>query len=263
VAAVRTLCARSIWLDNGVIREIGETKSVLDAYAAALYAKQQDIDSAAKIHVTKDKAIKEIPKPQRDCRLDFVNNSNLRNDLEVFDFNKDAFRWGDGLAKITATYLQDTNGTRLNWIIGGEEVVLTIEARAFQDLRSVILGFQVRDRLGQNLFGDNTFITTFDSPVSIKPETSFRAKFHFLMPILPQGTYAITVAIATGTQQDHVIHDWVNESLFFESHNGFAVSGLVGVPMHDIHIEEFIGVSESAPRADVFRTNPAAYREGT
>ncbi len=238
IAAVRALCARSIWLDNGVIREVGETKFVLDAYATALYARQQDIDSAAKTPAVKDGAIKGAAKPQRDCRLDFINNSNLRNDIEVFGFNKDAARWGDGLAKITTTYLQDTNGTPLSWIIGGEEVVLTIEARALQDLRGVILGFMVRDRLGQNLFGDNTFITTFDSPVSIKSETLFRAKFCFLMPILPQGTYAITAAIATGTQQDHVIHDWVNESLFFESHNGFSVSGLVGVPMHGIQIEE-------------------------
>jgi len=239
IAAVRALCARSIWLDNGVIREVGETKFVLDAYATALYARQQDIDSAAKTPVVKNGAIKGAAKPQRDCRLEFINNSNLRNDIEVFGFNKDAARWGDGLAKITATFLQDTNGTPLSWIIGGEEVVLTIDAIALQDLRDVILGFMVRDRLGQNLFGDNTFITTFDSPVSIKSETSFRAKFRFLMPILPQGAYAITAAIATGTQQDHVIHDWVNESLFFESHNGFSVSGLVGVPMHGIQIEEF------------------------
>lgn len=238
IAAVRALCARAIWLENGVIREVGETKFVLDAYATALYAKEQDVDNAAKQFAVKDKVIKEVSKRKRDCRLDFINNSNLRNDIEVFEFNKEAIAWGDGLAKITATYLQDTNGTTLSWIIGGEEVVLTIEALALQDLQRVAIGFIVRDRLGQNLFGDNTIITTFDSPVTIASETLFRAQFRFLMPILPHGTYAISPAVVTGTQQEHIVHDWINEVLMFESHNGLGVNGLIGVPMHEIKLEK-------------------------
>lgn len=240
LAAVRALCARAIWLDNGAVREVGETKDVLDAYATALYAKEQDVDNAAKQSSVKDSVIKEVSKQKRDCRLDFVNNSNLRNDIKVFDFNKEAARWGAGLAKITNTYLQDTNGIPVSWIIGGEEVILTIEALALQELRGVFVGFMVRDRLGQILFGDNTYLTTVDSPVTIRANHSFKAIFRFLMPILPQGVYEIAPAIAVGTQQDHVIHEWINEAIFIESHNGFAVSGLVGVPMHAIEIGEFI-----------------------
>lgn len=240
LAAVRALCAKTVWLDDGAVREAGETKTVLDAYATALYAKEQDVDNAAKQSAVKDDVIQEISKQKRDCRLDFINNTNLRNDIEIFEFNKEATRWGDGLAKITSTYLQDTNGIPLSWTIGGEEVVLTIEALALQELRGVFVGFMVRDRLGQNLFGDNTYLTTIDAPVTIRATSSFRTTFHFLMPVLPQGTYAITAAIAVGTQQNHVVHEWANESLFFESHNGFAVSGLVGIPMHIIEISEFI-----------------------
>jgi len=240
IAAVRALCTRAVWLDHGVVREIGEAKPVLDAYLTAVYADQQDIDGAAKTPAVKNSAIKEVLKPRRDCRLDFVNRTNLRNNIEVFEFNENAARWGDGLAKITSTYLQDIHGTHLSWVIGGEEVILTIEARALQALGGVIVGFMVKDRLGQNLFGDNTFITTIDSPVFIKAGASFRAKFRFLMPILPQGTYAIMAGVATGTQRDHRMHDWVHESLFFESHKESAVNGIVGVPIHDIQIEELV-----------------------
>lgn len=238
IPAVRALCARAIWLENGGIREIGETKAVLDSYATAIYAREQDVENAAKQSAVKNNAIKEISQQRRDCRLDFINSSNLRNDIEVFELNKDAIAWGGGLAKITTTCLQDTNGTPLSWIIGGEEVVLSIEAMALQELSGVIVGFMVRDRLGQNLFGDNTYITTIDKPVSIRANSTVRGAFRFLMPILPQGTYAITATIAVGTQQNHVIHEWVSEALFFESHNNFSVSGLVGVPMHSVQIEE-------------------------
>jgi lipopolysaccharide transport system ATP-binding protein len=236
LASVRAFCAKAIWLDKGVVREFGETKMVLDAYATSLYTKEQDLYDFAKPSVEKDSVTTYETKLKRDFRLDFLNNSNLRNDIEVFEFDKDAIAWGDGLAKITATGLEDTNGTPLSWIVGGEEVVLAIDALAKEELKGVIVGFMVRDRLGQNLFGDNTYLTTIDNPVNVIDNSVFRTTFSFLMPILPQGTYAITAAIATGTQQDHMVHDWVNESLFFESHNVSSVSGLVGVPMHNIQI---------------------------
>ena len=237
LAAVRAFCYKSIWLDKGAVREFGETKVVLDAYATSLYAKEQDLYNHPRpSSVAKDSVIKHQTKLKRDFRLDFLNNSNLRNDIEVFDFDKDAMAWGDGLAKITVTSLQDINGISLSWIVGGEELVLAIDAVAKEELQGVIVGFMVRDRLGQNLFGDNTYLTTIDNPVNIIANSAFRTTFSFLMPILPKGTYAITVAIATGTQQDHIVHDWINESLFFESHNVSSVSGLVGVPMHNIQI---------------------------
>jgi lipopolysaccharide transport system ATP-binding protein len=245
LAVVRALCGRSIWLDNGAVREVGETKAVLDTYATALYAKEQNVDNAAMQSTGKESLIKEASKQKRDCRLDFINNSNLRNDIEVFEFNMGATRWGDGLAKITATYLQDTNGIPLSWIIGGEEVVLGIEALALQELRGVFVGFQVRDRLGQILFGDSTYITTIDNPVTIRANYPLITTFSFLMPMLPQGIYAIVIAIATGTQQEHLIHEWLDEALFFESHNATTINGLIGVPMHAIEISEFISPDSS------------------
>ncbi len=238
IAAVRTLCNRSIWLDNGIIRASGDTKTVIDSYMTEVYAKQQAINPLDDSASDSNPEGSAVTRPKRDCRLDFINQSNLRNDIEVFDFDEDAYRWGDGLAKINSIRIEDATGNPLSWTLGGEEVLLIIEATCKDTLHAVILGFMVRDRLGQNLFGDNTFLTTQDNPVSIRAQSTARAQFRFLMPILPAGSYAITAAIATGTQKDHIIHDWMNEALFFESHNGFTVSGLVGVPMHNISIEE-------------------------
>jgi len=243
LAVVRSLCDQAIWLDNGVIRDAGETKTVLDRYAKSIYAKEQEVEAATThLPVTNN-----IPKPRtrqkRDCRLDFINNTNLRNDIEVFEFNQDAESWGDGKAKITFTQLQDLNGAPLSWIVGGEEVVLAIEALALEELKSVIVGFMVRDRLGQNLFGDNTYLATFDKPIAVEENHLFRSNFHFFMPLLPRGTYAITAAVAVGTQQNHIVHQWTNEAVYFESHNGIGVNGLVGVPMQSITIEKVSSIS--------------------
>lgn len=238
LAVVRSLCDQTIWLDNGAVRETGETKSVLDSFAKFIYAKEQDIAGVTMQSKSRNNGSKIPFKQTRDCRLDFINNSNLRNDIEVFEFNQNEASWGDGKAKITSTQLQDLKGTPLSWIIGGEEVVLAIEALAKEDLRNVIVGFMVRDRLGQNLFGDNTYLTTIDKPIAVEATHTFRGDFHFFMPLLPSGTYTITAAIAVGTQENHVVHHWTHEAVFFESHNVNGVNGLVGVPMQSIKIEK-------------------------
>lgn len=234
VAAVRAICQRAIWLDRGVIRMQGETKAVVDAYAASLYEKQQDI-AKANVNVESDSpSTQTAPSWKRDVRQDFINCTNLRNDICISDWEEHGERWGDGGARITAVRVTDRAGIPLSWMIGGEEVSLTIEATAAADLAGVIIGFLVRDRLGQPLFGDNTFLTTIDAPVSATLGQTVVGKFGFIMPILPHGTYAVTAAVATGTQDDHVINDWTNSALTFESHNRSAVSGMIGIPMHSI-----------------------------
>jgi lipopolysaccharide transport system ATP-binding protein len=237
LATIRSLCPKVIWLENGVVREFGETKEVLDAYATSIYSKNQDVVGVERKSLEESSKKKDI-KQKRDCRLSFINNSNLRNEIQIFEFNKDAIGWGDGGAKITDTNLLDTDGVPLSWIIGGEEVVLAIEAIAMQDLSNIIVGFMVRNKLGQNLFGDSTYLTTINEPTNIGKNSAFKTIFRFQMPLMPQGTYAITSGVATGTQQDHVVHEWIHEALFFESHNGYSVNGLIGVPMHDIQISE-------------------------
>lgn len=236
IAAVRSICTRSIWLDKGIMKGIGDTKTILDAYTVDIYADQQDTNGAAKKTEFKSNELLNVVK--RDCRLDFVNNSNLRNDIQVFELNEHAYTWGNGKAKIIATFISYKNNMPVSWIIGGEEIILTIKAKAFEDLQDVILGFQVRNRTGQILFGDNTFLTTYGSPFCVKAGTLFQAQFKFLLPILPKGNYAVVSAIVVGTQQDHIVLDWNNESIFFESHNGISPTGLVGIPMQSIHIEK-------------------------
>lgn len=236
IAAIRAICTRSIWLENGEIRMKGHSKEVADAYAAALYGKQQSIGGA--------QHAEQVPKPRppvvnwlRDARQDFINLSNLRNDIQVFEFDEQAPRWGDGGAKITSVLLLDSQETPLSWMIGGEDVRLRVDAIALLDLYHVSVGFLVRDRLGQSLFGDNTILTTSDTPRFVKAGQAFQAQFHFLMPLLPQGTYTVTIAIAVGSQENHVINDWVNNAVMFQSNNRSGVAGMVGIPMRRIELE--------------------------
>ena len=133
-----------------------------------------------------------------------------------------------GGALIELVALQDNEGRRLDWIVGGEEVTVCLRARvqSGQPLIRPIMGFYVKDRLGQALFGDNTFLVYQDEPVLAEPGSLLVARFRFRMPILPHGDYTISAAIADGTQHDHIQHHWWHDALYFKSHSSSQSHGL-------------------------------------
>jgi len=106
------------------------------------------------------------------------------------------------------------------------------------DLDSPIIGFLVKDRLGQHLFGDNTYLSYSADPRPAVAGEDLIARFTFRMPVLPVGDYAVDIAAASGVQQDHVTHCWYNDMLVFKSHASSVRQGygLVGIPMLEIEL---------------------------
>jgi lipopolysaccharide transport system ATP-binding protein len=72
--------------------------------------------------------------------------------------------------------------------------------------------------------------------VRVRTGDVVRATFEFRIPTLPKGPYVIAVAVATGTQHEHVIEEWIDTAFYFESHNAFSPGGLVGIPMRRIEL---------------------------
>ena len=173
----------------------------------------------------------------RDVRQDFINHSSIRNDLEIFRFKGDGDKFGLSKAHVQDVYLTDEAGGPVSWFVGGELVVLVVKAHAEIELDQAIVGFLVKDKNGQHLFGENTYLTFIENAVKISEGKDFIARFKFRMPIMPSGDYTIGVAIANGTQDSHVIHSWVHDAIAFKSHSTSVSAGLVGIPMIDIELQ--------------------------
>ena len=167
-------------------------------------------------------------------RLDYINQTTLRNDIELFPSSIDGSSFGKGGADITKVELLDEYGVPLSWLVGGEQVNLVIHCIALDELLSPIAGFQVKDRLGQVVFADNTYLTYMKLPWNISESESFIASFEFDMPIMPVGEYSIGAAIAEGTQDKHVQHKWIHDAMIFKVHSSQVCHGLIGVPMIDV-----------------------------
>jgi lipopolysaccharide transport system ATP-binding protein len=234
--SIRSLCNYAFWLEKGQVMQEGAPNEVCELYLEAFYEAQQGKSSTTKL-----RAFKKIDDslPFIDQRLEFINASNLRNDLQIFKFDPDSASFGKGSAQIHDVRLLDGNEHPLAWVVGGEKVTLRINAYVYQDLDSPIIGFYVNDRLGQNLFGDNTFLTYRKHRVCCQAGKELQADFVFYMPLLPFGEYSVTVAIANGTQDIHEQHHWIHDAVLFKSESSSVASGLIGIPMLEIKLQAF------------------------
>ncbi len=243
MGAILNFCNKAIWLENGSIKAQGKPKEITELYLE----KQYKAESGEELYPSNGSSIpdeeqksplplKENGKQPRDMRLDFINQTNLRNDIELFPFTPDSSEFGIGGAKVLSVQLTDSKNQPLSWVVGGEAVRLVIHAEVNKDIDNVIIGFQVKDRLGQVVFGDNSFLKYLSNPVHAKPNDHLEGIFDFQMPLLPNGDYTIMVAIADGTQEKHLVLNWIHDALAFRVHTTSVVHGLIGVPMKDIQV---------------------------
>jgi lipopolysaccharide transport system ATP-binding protein len=236
-AAVTRLCERCIWLDRGELRLIGDARTVTEAYLEHIYAEQQAVDvrEGRQIETVQHRVTE---RDWIDARAELLLHSNLRNDLQVFRFDPEGAEFGTGKVVIHEVYLEDPQGRSLAWTMGGQRQSVCMEFRALEALDELIVGFLVKNRQGQVLFGENNLLFHQDSPISVKPGKLYRARFDVSFPYLPAGEYLISVGIASGSQQEHIQHCWRHDALLFTAVAGHVVHGLVGVPVHGCEIAE-------------------------
>jgi len=223
-------------LDHGEVQSIGPAKHVCEEYLAKRYGAS---------HSTIPSQVEEVPLPnsgkcslsKHDARIDFINHSNLRNDIEVLDLSSERHGFGNGGATITEAKLTDLEGRPLSWVVGGEMVRLEITAQVIVNCTNIIVGFHFKDRLGQVLFSQNSFLASCLNPVSANPNETIKGVFTFRLPILPRGSYSVDVAIADGPSPESVVQlQWVHDVFSLESRTSSIVSGLVGLVFDSIEL---------------------------
>jgi len=234
IESVKALCNRVVWLDHGQVLLDGPTGQVCEAYLNSLFGAALNEPAATRLPPGRTPIVEP---PYRDQRLDFFNASPLRNDIKLFGFDPVGAGFGSGGATIRDVRLLDQEGRPLTWVVGGEMVELRVAAECHVALKSPIVGFMVKDKTGQALFGDNTWLSPDAARVATVPGQWLQARFVFQLPRLPAGDYSTVVALADGTQGDCVHQHWLHDALPLHSASTSVASGLVGIPMRRIELE--------------------------
>jgi lipopolysaccharide transport system ATP-binding protein len=224
MSSVLNLCDRTIWLQDGRMERLGPSKQVVEGYFEHLFGDAQGpaAEPAPEVPGPAEEAIEEDEPPECDA-------------IRIEGFDPEASSFGTGGARIIGATLYDKGGrTRRQWIMGGEEVELVIRARVEAELAVPILGFFVKDRLGQQLFGENTLAAAGRGLPAARPGDTLQARFIFRIPTLAPGNYSICVAAADRVNDENVIHHWYHDAIALTSASSSTSTGLVGIPMQRV-----------------------------
>jgi lipopolysaccharide transport system ATP-binding protein len=208
IAAVQRLCTRVLWLDHGVLRGEGSPREMTERYLEGIFETQRAQPARSGTRPSPPPAAGE------DVQTPAAAGAEPRGA-------------GAGGARIEHVGLTDAAGRMVHAVVGGEAVDLEVRARAGQALAAPIIGFYLKDRLGQHLFGENTLAATTRLPAAAG--ALLTARFQFTMPRLYPGEYLIVVAVAEGTQAHHVQHHWLHDAWHLVSHWPGEATGLVGI----------------------------------
>jgi lipopolysaccharide transport system ATP-binding protein len=228
---VAKLCENALWLECGEVREFGPAGEVCANYLTYLAERSEAKVSSERNAPAAKWKVSPSPPLVRDRR------KRTRNRIEVSGFNPDAPWHGHGGALIENAYFCGADGRPVTQLEGGDEMELHISCRAYRDLPAPIVGFMLRDKHGQNLFGDSTYLACRDASPSVAAGAAFTAGFRFQLPYLARGDYSLTLAITEGTQDDHIHVHWIEEAVILTVRTSPVRRGIFGNPARDIHME--------------------------
>lgn len=219
--AVVNLCDRAVWLEAGHVVMDGPAKGVSEAYHAKLYG----MDVAA---------LSDGLAPESEETAAEVQSDASR--LSFFSFDAPSASFGDGRARLERVAIEGLDGTPLVQVEGGVVVRIVVEAAVDQTIDRPIVGFFWKDRLGQRLFGANTFLAGVAQP-PVYPGSLLRTSFQLRLPHLPNGRYTLDIAIADGDQHQHVQAIWAFDALVIQATASTVVLGLLGLPLQSVRLE--------------------------
>ncbi|EMM3426590.1 ABC transporter ATP-binding protein [Klebsiella aerogenes] len=239
--SVLNLCDKAIWLHKGEMIASGKAKAITEQYLQ--YTLQEVYGDEAKLDAIKNTNQNEALEMHS---LTTEIESSVAN--QMFDYNSqygidnnlsDANGWKTGAGEIIdISLIKIATDTPNQLFKGGEKVKLRITAALYQRFDSPILGFLVKDRLGQVLFGENTLPFTDNNNFSVHSGGKIVAEFVFKLPMLPNGEYSMMVSLANGDINSHVQHHWLHDALIINVSSSDVRWGLVGIKFDDVKLEK-------------------------
>ena len=211
VGDVKALGDRTMWLDRGEIRAIGETDKVVAQYLAAM--------------VEKDSAYLELRARPASERAGSIQAPEIVTEIPNIDN-----RYGDGRAEVLGISVLDRDGRKLHLLEPDGSCVVRISVRAKEDIHLPNVGFMLRNHLGVDFAGTNTRREGVELP-AMQPGDIFTVDFHIHFPTLYPASFSFSPAIADGTLISYHMCDWIDNAVTLQmGHSEGQVYGYLHLP---------------------------------
>lgn len=177
--AIQRLCHRTILLGRGRIVAEGKPDEVLDLYNAML----ADPDLSNTI-------------------------------IEETATGKQRTVSGTGEARVSDIYLQNSRGDRIAHLVSGDAFEIHVHVQIHREVEQLVLGFMIKDRLGQVMLGTNT---SYLEQIIERPKPGQNLHFIFnLVANLGAGDYSITTGLTQSNTHLDGNFEWRDFAHFFK-----------------------------------------------
>lgn len=180
--AVQNLCDRALLLENGMLVKDGNPSEVMDLYNA-LIAEHENSTITISSHAS--------------GRVQTVS--------------------GTGEASIETIVLLNAAGEPVEFVDVGEAVTLVVRVIAHENIPRLVLGYMIKDRLGQPVFGTNSHHT---KQALDNVRAGQRIEFRISFPMnFGQGSYSVSTALVS--TDTHLVnnYEWRDLALVFTVSN--------------------------------------------
>jgi lipopolysaccharide transport system ATP-binding protein len=176
--AIQSVCDRAILLDAGRLSRQGPPEEIMDYYNAMIAERE---------------------------------NATVR--VEELDDGKKQTTSGTGEATVSSIALLDESGAPVEVVDVGAEVTLQVTVTARAAIPRMVLGYMIKDRLGQTMYGTNTDLKQLPL-ADVQPGSQTVYRFRFPMN-LGAGTYSVATAIVS--TDTHLVnnYEWRDLALVF------------------------------------------------
>lgn len=212
MADVKALGDRTLWLEDGKVRELGATDEVVSKYLAAM----SDKDSAYLKLEGNRSPTTSSPAGAAPEIVDTIPNIDHRH--------------GDGRAEILGIAVVDVNGTPIQLMEPDSTVVVRISVRAKDAISQPNVGFMLRNHLGMDFAGVNSTRDGLLLP-PMKRGDVYTVDFHVDLPTLYPSHFSFSPAIADGSLVSYRMCDWIDNALTLPmGHGDGQVYGYMRLP---------------------------------
>lgn len=205
MGAITKFCDKAIWIEKGKLMDYGDPVVVSKKYQA--YLQNYNLE-------------------RLDKKGNKKNTGNNKEKTYNIDIDREKIEsFGDKLAEITGIGMFDAQKKeKIDLISPGMKVAVLIRIKNNIEIYDEIVGFTIKDRLSNIVFQTNSFDLERKLPADIG---EYIYEFSFIMPELNTGEYMISPAVASGTQLNHVQHNWMHDVYVFQiiSQNTNALEG--------------------------------------
>jgi lipopolysaccharide transport system ATP-binding protein len=196
--SIKTLCNRAILIDSGQLAYDGAPDAVLDFYNARL----ADLGG------------------QHDLQQTQAPDGRLQT------------RSGNNSAAIDSVELLDEEGRIIEVARTGQTLTIKVTGVVSEDIDEITIGILIRDRLGNDVFGTNTYHHNLHrGPVS--QGERFSVSFQFPMLLLGSGSYSLSVALHKSSNHLAGNYDWWDRAVVFQVVPGSlpTAAGVCNIPL--------------------------------